>query len=270
MSFEATKRHWELLARTDPLWAICSDPAKRNGRWDLDEFFRLGELEVDAVFRRLADQGTDLPHRDAGLDFGCGVGRLTRALSRRLDHVVGVDASATMIARARELHAGFPKSLEFVHNEEPHLGVFPDERFSFIYSSLVLQHIPYPASLAYVGEMMRVLRPGGLLVFQVPTEDRTNGARKLLRGIVLRAARLLRLPPVGPIAGLYVDMHVLPEAQVLERVQSQGCRVEDRAPTNSSCRAFDGRLKYDPDVTGEPLVSTQFIIRKPVAPGGGC
>ena len=173
MGFEASKRNWERLAQADPLWAVCTDPDKRHGRWDAGAFFATGEREVEAVFSYLDGRGLRPGDYDRGLDFGCGVGRLTRALSRRLAHVVGVDVSETMIRKARELSPHLEGRVEWVVNGDADLGRFPDGSFSFVYSSIVLQHIPWPQSLAYVGEMMRVLKPGGLLVFQVPTLDRT-------------------------------------------------------------------------------------------------
>ncbi len=48
------------------------------------------------------------------------------------------------------------------------LSLFPDGAFDFIYSNITLQHIPPEASEAYIGEFMRVLRPGGIALFQVP------------------------------------------------------------------------------------------------------
>ena len=38
--------NWELFARTDPLWAIYADPAKRGGKWNADDFFATGRAEV--------------------------------------------------------------------------------------------------------------------------------------------------------------------------------------------------------------------------------
>ena len=46
--------------------------------------------------------------RDRALDFGCGVGRLTRALGTRFESALGVDISAGMIEQARRLNEAFP------------------------------------------------------------------------------------------------------------------------------------------------------------------
>lgn len=35
---------WEDWAQADPLWAILSDPSRKGGRWDLEEFFASREV----------------------------------------------------------------------------------------------------------------------------------------------------------------------------------------------------------------------------------
>src|SRR5207248_4370527 len=57
----------------------------------------------------------------------------------------------------------------FVVNPANDLTLFPDDSFDLIYSSLVLQHMRPEYSLNYIKEFLRVLAPGGLLVFQIPS-----------------------------------------------------------------------------------------------------
>jgi hypothetical protein len=52
----------------------------------------------------------------------------------------------------------------------------PAASFDFIYSDIALQHIPPDQSRAYIAEFLRVLRPGGLAVFQLTAEHREAGA----------------------------------------------------------------------------------------------
>jgi SAM-dependent methyltransferase len=62
----------------------------------------------------------------------------------------------------------------YVLNDRSNLAVFPDNSFDFIYSSIVLQHMRPEYSKAYMREMVRVLSPGGVVVFQLPAKLRTN------------------------------------------------------------------------------------------------
>ena len=54
-------------------------------------------------------------------------------------------------------------------NTRPDLSLFPGGQYDFVYSSLTLQHMKPRYSRRYIGEFVRVLAPGGLLVFQLHT-----------------------------------------------------------------------------------------------------
>ncbi len=98
---------WHALGATDPMWAVCSDPERRDGGWTAPEFFASRPKEVDAVMAFLDHLGVE-PGRERALDFGCGVGRLTRALTAHVDAAHGVDIAPAMIAAAREANADYP------------------------------------------------------------------------------------------------------------------------------------------------------------------
>ena len=162
---ERHKQEWEELASVDPLWAILTSAERRGGRWELAEFFDTGEAEISEVLK-LADDLGEPVRRERALDFGCGVGRLSRPLGERFRECVGLDISEGMVKLARELNEDRP-SCRFVVNDAPDLERFDSASFDFVYSSLVLQHMPSAEMVeAYVGEFLRVLRPGGLAVFQ--------------------------------------------------------------------------------------------------------
>jgi SAM-dependent methyltransferase len=165
--FDAHKADWEILARIDPLWAILGDPVKKGNRWRLEEFFQTGFTEVEWVLERL-DQ-LQLPRRrESLLDFGCGVGRLTRAFASHFRRCVGLDISEGMIRQAQVHNAHLP-NCQFLVNDCPDLQVFTGNSFDMIYTNLVLQHLPSRHVIKqYLTEFVRVLRPQGLLVFQLP------------------------------------------------------------------------------------------------------
>jgi SAM-dependent methyltransferase len=173
----AAARHgrefWERHAQHDPLWAILSDPTKKGRKWDLQAFFETGAREISIVLYRLAELDLAIP-REAALDFGCGVGRLTQALASHFDQAVGVDISPTMIRLAEKLnrHAG---RVRYVANTREDLSIFDTSTFDFIYSDIVLQHVDPASTRRYLPEFVRVLKKGGVLVFQLPSHPRPAG-----------------------------------------------------------------------------------------------
>src|ERR1700756_4853660 len=99
------QRNWEGLAQADPLWAICTDPEARNRQWDEEKFFATGKKELEIVLDYAANLGFVVPQNAPALDFGCGVGRLTRAMAAHFSECWGVDISPTMIRLAQELNS---------------------------------------------------------------------------------------------------------------------------------------------------------------------
>jgi SAM-dependent methyltransferase len=88
-------------------------------------------------------------------------------MAQRFDRCDGVDISASMLEVA-ERYNRFPDRCIYRLNVRADLALFPDGTFTFIYSTIVLQHMEPQYSKAYIREFLRVLAPGGLLVFQVP------------------------------------------------------------------------------------------------------
>jgi SAM-dependent methyltransferase len=219
-------RDWTRLGEADPLWAVCVDPARRGGRWDVQEFLATGRAEIADAMASLDRLGL-CAARDDALDFGCGAGRLTVALAAHFATVTGVDISPSMLAKAHALHAGNDRC-RFVHNDSPQLSAFPDESFDLVYSSLVLQHMPTDLASAYLVEFIRVLRPGGAIVVLVP-----EAHLRTLRGIVYaRAPRrligLIQRKVFGYPAPM--QMNVLPASLVRRLVDAHGGRLEASVP----------------------------------------
>jgi SAM-dependent methyltransferase len=66
-------------------------------------------------------------------------------------------------------HNRHPDRCTYHLNAAPDLALFADSTFSFAYSTLVLQHMEPRYSKRYIREFLRVLAPGGVLVFQLPS-----------------------------------------------------------------------------------------------------
>lgn len=164
MNVNDMARNWARWGEKDPLWAVLSLTGKEDNRWDPDEFFATGVQVVQQNLDWLNREG--IVFRPAlALDFGCGVGRLTRALAARFERVHGVDISDTMIQHAKERKPVLDKITFFV-NPRADLSLLDAFRYDFIFSREVLQHIPTSYQRTYIREFFRLLAPGGLAVFQ--------------------------------------------------------------------------------------------------------
>jgi ubiquinone/menaquinone biosynthesis C-methylase UbiE len=106
------------------------------------------------------------------LDVGCAAGHLAEQLLERGASVTGIDASEVMVGLARKRCEAAGERARFHRATlgEP-LDVLPSESFDLVTASLVLHYLKDwgPA----LGELRRVLRPGGALVMSVhhPGED---------------------------------------------------------------------------------------------------
>jgi SAM-dependent methyltransferase len=225
-------RDWDDLATVDPLWAVLSADGKRNGGWQLDEFFATGEAEVEQILATAAEIGRPA-RRERALDFGCGVGRLTRALATRFGETQGIDVSERMLEQARRLNAQTP-NLTFAQADEPPAGPF-----DLVVANLVLQHLPSKAlARAYIKRLLEAARPDGLLVFQLPT-NLTPAQRIQPRRRLYAALRDHVSPERLHAAGLHpVRMLALPEADVRATVDEAGATTARTEPVG------DAGLRY--------------------------
>lgn len=191
--FTTLARNWETFGRKDPLFGVLSDPTKQHGGWAQDEFFESGQAHVAKLFRILEAHGVRFDGGRA-LDFGCGVGRLTRPIAERFTHTTGVDVATSMVAIARRHNTLGPRCA-FVVNAHPDLRQFESASLDFVHSCLVLQHIPPDVSPTYIAEFVRLLKPGGYAVFQVPAQVLTDA----------EIDARLTLPPDGYRARVELD-----------------------------------------------------------------
>ena len=167
MSLKKHQEEWDGLADIDPLWSILSDPNHKFNKWNVDKFFLTGKNEIEQAMNQ--STGLGYPHsKETVLDFGCGVGRLTRPLSKYFKQCIGVDVSGEMISQANKINSHI-SNLKFIMNDKQDLKLFENNYFDMIYTNIVLQHVPNKSIIkSYLIEFMRTLKTNGLLVFQLP------------------------------------------------------------------------------------------------------
>lgn len=108
-----------------------------------------------------------LPHLTAGarvLDVGCGPGTITADLARLVGpdgHVLGIDASAEVVAVAQQQAAAGLDNLRFAVDVIEHPAVAAAGGYDVVHAHQVLQHLPDP--VAALRQMGRLARPGGVV-----------------------------------------------------------------------------------------------------------
>jgi SAM-dependent methyltransferase len=137
------------LRRTHPgvAWFIESGACARR---DLSDALRM----VDCAFADF----------DCVLDFGCGSGRILQHLCRAHPcRFFGCDVDP---AAVRWAGRNLPRADLRVSPPMPPLPYEPDS-FDLVIAVSVFTHLPESAQLAWLGELRRVLRPGGLALVTV-------------------------------------------------------------------------------------------------------
>jgi SAM-dependent methyltransferase len=117
---------------------------------------------ADLVADALREGGLDVAEAERGLDFGCSSGRVVRVLAAAYPDVDwhGSDPIPEAIHWARE---NLPGIAFEVGPERPPLP-YDEGQFDFAFAISIWSHFAEPAALAWLEEMRRVIRPGGLLL----------------------------------------------------------------------------------------------------------
>lgn len=120
-------------------------------------------------FRRvLLDELALAPAGRTALEVGCGGGLLTEQIARLRFTTTGLDPSAASLATAREHAATSGLQIAYEQGAAERLP-YADASFDVVFCCDVLEHLD--SVDAAVGEIARVLRPGGIFCFD--TVNRT-------------------------------------------------------------------------------------------------
>ena len=212
--FDHIQAAWEEFGKREPHWSVVVSEQyqQSNIQANEDEFYRTGEQHVQQLFGSL--ERNYVQHRGfrTCLDYGCGVGRITRHLSERFEKVFAYDISLPHLQCAEDY-----LNKENVSNVTlSHLKRVSDiqslPKVDVAYSMIVLQHNPPPVIAFIIEALIRSLNPGGVAFFQVPTYRR--GYIFSLRGYLAEDA-----------AKGGMEMHVLPQSRVFEIAQRAGAHV---------------------------------------------
>jgi SAM-dependent methyltransferase len=253
MNTHDSDRAWEYYGKTDPYFGVLTHDSFRSRKLTEDAksvFFDSGKRYVDFVLSTVRD------HLDAsfqptnGLDFGCGVGRLTIPLAAFCGSMVGVDVSDSMLAEATKncLEQGVSNTT-FVKSDDELSKV--SGPLDFVHSFIVFQHIPRRRGEAILKRLIDLLRDDGIgaLHFTCSWSSKAPLARRLL------AEAYRSIPPLYGIRNLLkgrpvrepmMQMNRYDLNRILRILQESGChRVQVRfTETGYYGQAFYGVLLF--------------------------
>lgn len=222
--WDRVSRAWSALGEAAPHWSVLTEDRFQAGTMDaaaLAAFHETGEGEVSRLEAWLRRAGLPLPGPGAVCaEYGCGVGRITRALARRFgSRVRAFDVSEPHLRAARaQMDADGIDTVEFVHvrgaaDLAEHLA-----GYDLFYSIITLQHSPPPIILDVLERAFAGLRPGGCAFFQVPT---------YAQGYAYSAAAA-DLASDRPEAEM--EMHFVPQQAVFHLAHRAGLEVVEVRP----------------------------------------
>lgn len=209
-----TEGTWTRLGDEEPHWSVIS--AERFKQDQLaahrDEFDASGANDVALFMAFLARNGVDPSGFQRVLEYGCGIGRVTRFFAERFPQVIACDISPSHLKQAEH----YLQSRQLDNVELKRIRGIDDVAgpadLDVVFSVIVLQHNPPPTMVAILDRLLARLRSGGVAYFQVPTHA---------VGYRFQVADYLK----WGIQGQHVEMHYLPQRHVFRLAHEHGCDV---------------------------------------------
>lgn len=151
---ERIKENWDGRAKNTRLQGSYVTMTDRNQRI----------LEIDEALRHI-------PPGQRVLDVGCGNGYSTAIFAKQAEHIVGIDYSEAMIARATREYGHLPNTTFEVRDILSPLP-YPAKSFGVaVTQRCLINLVTWDNQQKAIEQIARVLRPGGYFVMQEGTRQ---------------------------------------------------------------------------------------------------
>lgn len=214
---------WRKFGETEPHWSVLTNNRYRQdelGKYK-DEFYGSGEKDVQRFRWALERAGLKLDAFKSCLELGSGAGRVTLALAKVFDTVVGADISSAHLAVAAEEAARRGVSNIAFRRVATVQELDDLPECDAFFSVITLQHSPPPVMKLVLQKVLDRLRPGGVGYFQLPTT---------LLGYEFTVAGFLD----GQAQEKDMEHHCLPQPVLFDVIARSGCRVLECAHDTKS------------------------------------
>ena len=178
----STDTDWEKWGAKNPYFGVLSDKKFLGKKLDTKlqkEFYKSGADQVGTSIEKLRQlTGKQKLHFYHAVDFGCGVGRLSVALTEYSKKVTALDVSPSMITTAR---SNTPKNLQNKISykiADNKLAVLP-AKYDLLYSCIVFQHIPTSRGMKILSKLLNNLENHGCAVIQITYNHKASKSQKI-------------------------------------------------------------------------------------------
>jgi SAM-dependent methyltransferase len=100
------------------------------------------------------------------LDLGCGRGEWLQLLKEQGIPAIGVDSNSAMIDQCKQ--AGLEV---YMGDALQYLAAMPDNSLSGLTAFHIIEHLPLDVFIRLIDEALRVVRPGGAVLFETPNPE---------------------------------------------------------------------------------------------------
>lgn len=192
----------------------------------LEWFLESGKQQAEIIRAAAERHGSPLESAGALLDFGCGCGRVLRHWAGlEGPQVFGSDYNEGLAAWCA---ANLPFATVSVNELAPPLR-YEGGQFGLVYAISVFTHLPQELERAWIDELSRIVRPGGLLLVTTHGDSYADRLEDDERKQYDAGAAVVRWPSVAG-SNLcttfhpepYVRERLAPELQLLEHTPDGG------------------------------------------------
>ena len=223
--FDQLKNSWNTYGKTEPFWGVLtSENFKQHNinESELSKFYQSGKHTIDRL-EKILNQHQSTFKDKLVLDFGCGVGRLTKPCLEICKKIYGLDIGQSYLDIAKKTVPTGEFFLVDNFNKLPDLPSNPD----IIYSLITLQHNRPMLMKLYVFLLLKLLNKDGMALLHIPYK---------VNDYISHQDNHHRM-----------EMHFLEKSDVRKLVNTVGCEILDIVET-----------KY----CGENIFDCIYVIRK--------
>ena len=218
----------------------------------LEQFVATGDEEVASYLRLFGLEDHDNENKTF-VEIGCGIGRMTSALSREFGSVIACDLDAGFLERCHETVGRFGRvdRLSTLHVADGRSLDLDTDSVDVAFSYITLQHCKADDASSLASEAVRVAKPGGRILLNLRARSRMDLMLLPLSGVM---RTLFRVPGLGEMLSrqrsfarlgwqanrLKPDQIIGPNGSALTDIQlwrNPRSRVADQRATS---REFDG------------------------------